>query len=1619
MDIAQRIKCWHDSGIVLFVKEGKLAARSKPGAMTPDISKEIKSNKEAIIQCLSGLHAEKEQSWLASGEKDALASFAQQRFWLLHQITGGSQHHNMIFTLPLPANTKLPLLQETVDILLNRHEGLRTRFYSIENQLFQCIDDSVRPTIAINEVNDMTVQNAILEHHETQFDLSKAPLINIAVFISTGGSITLSVVMHHAIGDDWSTAILGREFLSIYQSLEKNTQPQLAELPYSYIDFSLWQHKTLYQNGIATEKLKADLAFWHAELSDAPREIPFPISKPSNTTSSYIGERQFLQLPNDQAARVRDYAKRKQVSMFELMLASLNTLMFKWASTNDVVIGTVEAGREKQEVNNIIGCFVNFLAIRGQLSKNDSLASQLEKVQRTFSNIRAHQSCPFDFIVDEIKPARGNKSPLYNVSLRYQNIQLLEDASHDDAILNELIPDTVNAQLDLMFSFIDVGDSTALCLDYDASMFDALLVKSLLNEYWDVVLAFVSDETTKVIDLTLSRSLAKHNEPVDYILANFSVEPMEPVLTFWNSQLSFMQPWRFAPFNQIQQQLLENSSSVYTESIENIAIIINWDSWLVGEHPLIFANEQSLQLLKILIEKEPLIRPCTIVFCPMSPEHEEMYGERISSIENEFFNSFSDSKVISVTPSFMVKSRYYTNNHFDINSFQSAHIPYTDEGYAAITTAMLRSIYRPKKSQFKVLVLDCDNTLWQGVVGEKGTKGINVSDTFKAFQTLVLSLKQKGVLLTLCSKNEENDVWDAIENNHDMMIKREDIAAAKINWHRKSDNIHSLAEELNLGLDSFIFIDDDLVQCAEVRANCPEVLVIQKPKIEDMHDWLNNIWVFDPILTANKASDRTHLYKQNKKRDLHKASTTTFAEYLSSLNTDVTFSPINENSLSRVSEISLRTNQFSTTLKRYDEETLLSLFTNKELFGFTVQVTDIFGDLGIVGAVLYSEKQDLASLEGFMLSCRSMGRGIEYEMMSHLGNVLVVENCEIPTVIGERNTPARNFIKEISSISNPLVMSTSALSNVRFNPEKATQTNERKINKRQDINASTVQGIPLTAWSSTSNYFTAEAIANASKTSQFPTKSSTIYVAPVTDNQLLLCNEIASLLGRSAVGTKDNFFALGGNSIQAVRLQSILTRAGKQLPLPLLFSEHSIEHLASKLDVCTLNASAKSIENHHPYPISFNDHWLLERPQPNHWNVSELFKLKPEFDSVLAKEAVRYILKHHSGLRRVWRKNDGKWNQLYLPLESLSDWWVEFHLDEKSDTDKSAEVERICAELQTQLDIGERLFYIAFFSFGKGQPGRLFMVFHHLIVDGYSLGILKEDLSLAYQQLQSGETVEVPETHVQLNDFFKHQFESAKQSSIHDINEWLDKCWENCADIYQNPLLSNWPIADTLTEPQFVKRPIDNKIKVLLDTCNDISNFDTETLFIGALESAFKSWYHGKNAFLCITRNNRAHKDFNLSRTIGWVSRYDFVYLDQPNNHSTQQYLESIKLRLKEAPTSSQSLQYLRFKSPDQGTKISHIPRHNLEFNYVPDAPDAAEMQENSAPEYKGREEGMHPIRFAPFGKLNTDNNQLNLTWGYSPAMYSETEMDDFLDLQIEHLEHLTKCLITEINNPV
>lgn len=352
---------------------------------------------------------------------------------------------------------------------------------------------------------------------------------------------------------------------------------------------------------------------------------------------------------------------------------------------------------------------------------------------------------------------------------------------------------------------------------------------------------------------------------------------------------------------------------------------------------------------------------------------------------------------------------------FDRRNWYLAHCRLSPAGLAVLARDLGAVLARSRSAAAKVLVLDCDNTLWGGVVGEDGVNGLalgqdGLGTAFVDFQRQIQALAQEGVLLVLCSKNNEADVWEVFDQHPAMRLRRADIVGHRINWQDKASNIAALAQELDLGLDSFVFWDDNPMERDRVRQQLPQVRTIEAPA--DVTAWPALLAGLDCLAKFSVTADdklRTAQYRSRARFIAERNTVLDEAAYLRSIALQATAVAIGPGTLARAAQLCQKTNQYNLRTQRHGEADLSAMLAQDPQGSFLVSLKDCYGDHGIVGLVcLRTVLPGVAFLDTFLMSCRVLGRHLEAWMLGEARRRLVASGCT--RLLAEFVPTAKNVI---------------------------------------------------------------------------------------------------------------------------------------------------------------------------------------------------------------------------------------------------------------------------------------------------------------------------------------------------------------------------------------------------------------------------------------------------------------------------------------------------------------------------------------------------------------------------------------------------------------------------------
>ncbi len=617
-----------------------------------------------------------------------------------------------------------------------------------------------------------------------------------------------------------------------------------------------------------------------------------------------------------------------------------------------------------------------------------------------------------------------------------------------------------------------------------------------------------------------------HDDRAIAISATFTAEAIQPGLEFWARELGLDYEIKFAGYNQLFQQLLD-PAGLFARNRGGFNVgLLRFEDWLRdgGEAGL---EERARRLAEaVRAAAASFSAPLILAICPPSPGREAA----VETAERLVRDGTSDLAAVHlVTPEPVAEAH-------DPHADELGHVPYTPLFFVALATGIARKIHAISRPPYKVIALDCDDTLWAGICGEDGPRGVLVDAPRRALQEFMAERRRAGMLLALASKNNEEDVTETFRAHPEMPLRLEDFVARRVNWEPKSVNLASIADELGLNLDSFILVDDNPKESTEAQAGCPEALALPLPaRAEEIPEFLRHVWAFDRARVTEEDRKRPELYAQQAERAKAERASASLEEFLASLQLEVGIAPMEPAQLARVAQLTQRTNQMNTSCIRRTEAEIQALLESGEAECLTVEVKDRFGSYGLTGVIIFRCAAGALVADTFLLSCRVLGRGVEHRMVARLREIAKergLARVEIPFVAGQRNRPAALFLESL-------------VGQVPDLPKTEQGRSETCPTRIDYVKIATELRDPERVL---------ERIRIASRRPA-PGPEGTPSGPPRTPLERELAELWAGLLNLPGVGIHDNFFELGGHSLLAVQLLSRVRQIyGVELSLEVVYS---------------------------------------------------------------------------------------------------------------------------------------------------------------------------------------------------------------------------------------------------------------------------------------------------------------------------------------------------------------------------------------------------------------------------------------------------------------------------------
>ncbi len=432
-------------------------------------------------------------------------SFTQQRLWFFDQLHPKSPIYNIATAVRLTGELNVEALEQTLSEIVRRHEILRTIFQSVDGQVSQIIAQAAPVHLPVFEIcasteqeKEREAQRLAEDEARKPFDLAKGPLFRASLLCLDPVTHVVLFTTHHIVSDGWSMGMLMREVVALYDAFSRGQQSPLPELPIQYADYAVWQRSWLHG-----EALEQQLVYWKKQLAGIPPVLQLPTDRPRPLIQTHRGSHYSCVLPKELSEELVEFSRREGVTLYMTLLAAFQTLLHRYSGQDDIVVGTDIANRTRPQLEPLIGCFVNLLVIRADLTGDPSFQELLTRVKETALAAHAHCDLPFEMLVEALQPERRlSQTPLFQVLFVLQN-QLGEAVQLGELVGQRIDVDNGTAKFDISLVMTETPHGLVTTWHYSTDLFDAETIAHMSESFEQLLRGVVADPQQRLSALLL------------------------------------------------------------------------------------------------------------------------------------------------------------------------------------------------------------------------------------------------------------------------------------------------------------------------------------------------------------------------------------------------------------------------------------------------------------------------------------------------------------------------------------------------------------------------------------------------------------------------------------------------------------------------------------------------------------------------------------------------------------------------------------------------------------------------------------------------------------------------------------------------------------------------------------------------------------------------------------------------------------------------------------------------------------------------------------------------------------------------------------------------------------
>ncbi len=1408
-------------------------------------------------------------------------SFAQQRLWFLHQLHPTSAAYNLPATLRLEGELNAEALRLSFEHLVRRHEPLRTTFTPHQGDALQVIHPASRwelPRVDLSPLPEDTRHAEALrlagQEALRPFDLTTGPLLRTTLLRLSEREHLLLVTQHHIVSDGWSIGVLVREVAALYESLQAGQEPRLPALPIQYADYAVWQREWL-----KGEPLQEQVDWWKKHLAGAPHALELPTDRPRPPVQSSRGASLPVHLPAPLTEPLRALCQREGATPFMALLATFQLLLSRHSGQEDVLVGTPIANRTQGETEPLIGFFVNTLAMRARVRGHESFRALLAQVRASTLSAFEHQHLPFEKLVEELHPPRDlSRTPIVQVLFALQNAPASEPRLPGLA-LQTLPTGSASSKYDLELYLSEAPDGLRGSFVYNTDLFERATVERLAGHLQVLVEALTTQPDAPVSALPLLTGAERQQVLVEWNGARTPYPPDALIHTLIEEQA------RRTPGAVALR--FEDTSLTYGE-LDARANQLAHHLRGLGVGPEVRVGvclERSLELVVALLGT----LKAGGAYVPLDPTYPP---ERLSWM-------FEDARPAVL----LVQERLLPGLPAN-----AARVVCLDSGWDEVARHPVRppeplatpdnlayviftsgSTGRPKGAMNTHRGV-CNRLLWM-----RDAHGLGPGDTvlqktpfsfdvsvWEFFCPLVV-----GARLVLARPGGHQDPAYLVR-----LITREEVTTL----HFVPSMLQAFLEEPEVGRCTAL---RRVVCSGEALPVDLETRCLQRLPGVGLHN------LYGPTETAVEVTFHACEPKEGQR--------------------SVPIGRPLANTSIRVLDAHLRP---------------VPVGVAGELYIGGVQVGR--GYLARPGLTAERFIPDpFAETPGARLyRTGDVARWLPDGELEYLGRNdfqvkvrgLRIELGEIESALEQHEAVQQAVVLAREDVPGDkrLVAYVVPTASVGLEPTELRAFLHQRLPEYMVPTALLVlQSLPLTPSGKVDRK--ALPAPDGTHLARSP------YVAPRDEVERTLAGLWAQVLHVERVGVHDNFFSLGGDSLLGLRVVSQARQAGLDVTIRQLLQFQTVAGLAAAVGTLQQRGDEPP-EPEGPLALTPNQYLSFETEDPERhiWTSSAFFEVDEPLDAEALAQAVRLLVARHDALRvRSVRESTG-WRQHLAPLESHAGCFVQVGLAATADAELPTAIETKANELQRSLDLTDGpLLRLALFDTGPARPRRLLLLVHHTVCDGYSLEVLWRELLTAYQQLRTGQPVQLPPRTTSLRAYARELEQLARTEAVRrEVPYWLD---EERRHVPALPV--DFPggqhtgaSARVLTVSLEVPRT-----QALLRAASAERGVQLTDLLLTALARALARWTGHARSLVDLHDHGRdIVENLDVSRTVGWLNFLFPVVLEAGQGEPPAGSLRNVQQRLRAIPQRGLGHGLLRYLcgEPSVMEALKALPQSQILFNY-------------------------------------------------------------------------------------